>query len=98
MRTVRRCTRSRKPSVPSLCRTCSATRPASSTAGSHPTRQRKPHAASDEEAAQAHQPGTTGEYSLSTDVLGRVVERVSGMPLGTFLAERVFAPLKMNDT
>jgi CubicO group peptidase (beta-lactamase class C family) len=50
------------------------------------------------QAPLAHQPGTTWEYSLSTDVLGRVVERVSGMPLGTFLAERVFAPLKMNDT
>jgi len=50
------------------------------------------------QAPLAHQPGTTWEYSLSTDVLGRVVEKVSGMPLGTFLAERVFAPLKMNDT
>ena len=50
------------------------------------------------QAPLAHQPGTTWEYSLSTDVLGRVVEKVSGMPLGTFLAERVFTPLKMNDT
>jgi CubicO group peptidase (beta-lactamase class C family) len=46
----------------------------------------------------ASQPGTTWEYSLSTDVLGRVVEKVSGMTLGRFLAERVFAPLKMPDT
>lgn len=46
----------------------------------------------------AHQPGTVWEYSLSTDVLGRVVEAVSGMPLSAFLAERLFAPLKMTDT
>jgi len=46
----------------------------------------------------AHQPGTAWEYSLSTDVLGRVVEAASGMTLGAFLAERLFAPLKMTDT
>jgi CubicO group peptidase (beta-lactamase class C family) len=46
----------------------------------------------------AHQPGTTWEYSLSTDVLGRVVEKVSGATLGRFLDERVFGPLKMPDT
>ena len=46
----------------------------------------------------AHQPGTTWEYSLSTDVLGRVVEKVSGQPLGRFLDEWVFGPLKMPDT
>jgi CubicO group peptidase (beta-lactamase class C family) len=46
----------------------------------------------------AHQPGTTWEYSLSTDVLGRVVEKVSGMTLGKFLDARVFGPLKMSDT
>jgi len=46
----------------------------------------------------AHQPGTTWEYSLSTDVLGRVVEKVSGMTLGRFFDERIFAPLKMADT
>jgi CubicO group peptidase (beta-lactamase class C family) len=46
----------------------------------------------------ASQPGTTWEYSLSTDVLGRVVEKVSGMRLGQFFAERIFAPLKMTDT
>jgi len=45
----------------------------------------------------AHQPGSAWEYSLSTDVLGRVVEAVSGTSLGKFLAERVFAPLKMTD-
>jgi len=46
----------------------------------------------------AHQPGSAWEYSLSTDVLGRVVEVVSGTTLGRFLGERVFSPLKMPDT
>ena len=50
------------------------------------------------QAPLAHQPGTVWEYGLSTDVLGRVVEKVSGMPLGAFLAERIFAPLKIRDT
>ena len=45
-----------------------------------------------------HQPGTTWEYSLAVDVLGRVVERASGQRLGTFLEERMFKPLKMVDT
>lgn len=46
----------------------------------------------------AHQPGTTFEYSLSVDVLGRVIEVISGMPLGQFLHERLFAPLGMGDS
>jgi CubicO group peptidase (beta-lactamase class C family) len=45
-----------------------------------------------------HQPGTTWEYSRSTDVLGRVVEVVSGKTLSQFLDERLFRPLKMADT
>ena len=45
-----------------------------------------------------HQPGTTWEYGLSTDLLGRVVEAASGKRLGEFMAERVFRPLRMNDT
>lgn len=49
-------------------------------------------------APLAHHPGTAWEYGLSTDVLGRVVEKVSGMTLGAFLAERIFAPLKIKDT
>jgi CubicO group peptidase (beta-lactamase class C family) len=44
------------------------------------------------------QPGAAWNYSLSTDVVGRVVEVVSGMPLDVFLRERVFTPLAMNDT
>src|SRR5215475_15339800 len=46
----------------------------------------------------AHQPGTVWEYGLSTDVLGRVIEKVSGQSLGAFLNERLFAPLRMTDT
>ncbi len=46
----------------------------------------------------AHQPGTTWEYGRSTDLLGRIIETVSGKRLGDFLAERVFAPLAMADT
>ena len=43
-------------------------------------------------------PGDHWEYGVSTDVLGRVVEIVSGTTLGEFLNERIFAPLGMNDT
>ena len=46
----------------------------------------------------AHQPGTRWEYSRSTDVLGRLIEIISGQTLGEFLAQRVFAPLGMTDT
>jgi len=44
------------------------------------------------------QPGTRWEYSRSTDVLGRLVEVVSGQPLGIFLAERILRPLGMADS
>lgn len=43
-------------------------------------------------------PGTRWNYSVATDVLGLVVQRVSGMKLERFFAERIFAPLGMNDT
>jgi CubicO group peptidase (beta-lactamase class C family) len=46
----------------------------------------------------AHQPGTMWEYSLSTDVVGRVVESITGTTLGRFLDERLFRPLGMKDT
>lgn len=46
----------------------------------------------------AHQPGTTFEYGLSVDVLGRVIEAISGKPLGQFLQERIFKPLAMTDS
>jgi CubicO group peptidase (beta-lactamase class C family) len=45
-----------------------------------------------------YHPGTTWECSVSTDVLGRIIEVVSGAPLDQFVAERVLAPLKMTDT
>ena len=45
-----------------------------------------------------HQPGEYWEYSVSTDVLGRIVEVASGMPLDRFVAERITGPLKMADT
>ncbi|MFJ2510163.1 serine hydrolase domain-containing protein [Streptomyces griseoviridis] len=43
------------------------------------------------------EPGTEWNYSVATNVLGRVLEVVSGQPLDTFLAERVFGPLGMTD-
>jgi CubicO group peptidase (beta-lactamase class C family) len=46
----------------------------------------------------ARQPAAMWEYGLSTDVVGRVIESVSGMPLGRFLDERLFRPLGMKDT
>jgi CubicO group peptidase (beta-lactamase class C family) len=45
-----------------------------------------------------YQPGTTWEYSLAVDVLGRVVEAASGKRLGDFLSDRLFKPLRMDDT
>jgi CubicO group peptidase (beta-lactamase class C family) len=45
-----------------------------------------------------YQPGSKWEYSFGLDVLGLVVEAVSGMPLGRYLEERVFQPLGMRDT
>ncbi len=44
------------------------------------------------------QPGTRWEYGVSTDVLGRVVEVISGKSLGDFFEERIFRPLGMQDT
>ncbi len=42
-------------------------------------------------------PGTGWEYGFSTDVLGLVVEEITGQPLGTALRERVWGPLGMTD-
>jgi CubicO group peptidase (beta-lactamase class C family) len=50
------------------------------------------------QAPLAHQPGTVWEYSLASDMLGRVVEAASGKRLGDFLGERVFQPLSMRDS
>ena len=43
-------------------------------------------------------PGTGWNYSVSTDVLGAVVQRLSGQTLDQFFAQRIFQPLKMDDT
>jgi CubicO group peptidase (beta-lactamase class C family) len=43
-------------------------------------------------------PGTAWNYGLSTDVLGRLVEVVSGTTFDVFLRDRIFKPLGMNDT
>ena len=45
-----------------------------------------------------HQPGAEFEYGLSIDLLGYLVEVVSGMPLNQFFSERIFKPLGMEDT
>jgi CubicO group peptidase (beta-lactamase class C family) len=44
------------------------------------------------------QPGDAWEYSLADDVLGRLVEVISGMPFDKFLEERIFKPLGMKDS
>lgn len=44
------------------------------------------------------QPGKGWRYSVASDVLGRVVEVLSGMSLRDFFQERIFKPLAMNDT
>ncbi len=46
----------------------------------------------------AYQPGSTWDYSNSTDVLGRVIEVVSGQTLSQFLKTRLLDPLGMRDT
>lgn len=46
----------------------------------------------------AEQPGTLWDYGHSIDVLGRVIEVVSGQSLGAFLQEKLFGPLGMVDT
>ncbi|MDO0924844.1 serine hydrolase domain-containing protein [Streptomyces sp. TG1A-8] len=44
------------------------------------------------------EPGTQWNYSVAANVLGRVIEVVSGQPLDAFFAERIFRPLGMTDT
>jgi CubicO group peptidase (beta-lactamase class C family) len=48
-------------------------------------------------APLAHHPGEVWEYSMSVDILGRVVEHVAGTRLSEFLDARLFKPLKMTD-
>jgi CubicO group peptidase (beta-lactamase class C family) len=51
-----------------------------------------------QEEPLAYHPGTTWEYSHSTDVLGRIVEVVSGVTLDQFVADRIANPLGLPDT
>ena len=46
----------------------------------------------------ALQPGSAWEYGRSTDVLGHLIERVTGQPLDAYLQERILGPLGMKDT
>ena len=45
-----------------------------------------------------HQPGTVWEYSRSTDVLGALIERLTGQTLDVFLEQRILKPLGMQDS
>lgn len=45
-----------------------------------------------------HEPGVTWDYSISVDIQGALIERLTGQTLGEFLEARIFAPLKMRDT
>jgi CubicO group peptidase (beta-lactamase class C family) len=44
------------------------------------------------------QPGSSWNYSVATDILGRVIEVAAGMPLDEFFKTRIFEPLGMHDT
>ncbi len=44
------------------------------------------------------QPGTQWSYSVSVDIQGYIVEKITGQKLGDFMAANIFKPLKMNDT
>ena len=46
----------------------------------------------------AHQPGARWTYGVSHDVLGRLVEVISGQPFDVFLQQRIFTPLELTDT
>jgi CubicO group peptidase (beta-lactamase class C family) len=65
---------------------------------SRPDQTSADHAATLARLPLAHQPGTRWEYGRSTDVLGRVLEVITGKPLGEILAERIFRPVGMVDT
>lgn len=45
-----------------------------------------------------YQPGEEWQYSSATNVVGRLVEVISGQPLNEFMNERIFEPLNMTDT
>src|ERR1700745_2025607 len=56
------------------------------------------HAALVAELPLICQPGAEWNYSRSPDILGRIIEVVSGKTLGAFLTERIFVPLQMAET
>jgi CubicO group peptidase (beta-lactamase class C family) len=45
-----------------------------------------------------HQPGTQWHYGINTDIIGFLVERISGMKLGDYMQQIIFDPLQMTDT
>jgi CubicO group peptidase (beta-lactamase class C family) len=45
-----------------------------------------------------HQPGSAWEYSVSVDVQGYIVEKLSGMPYDVYVREKILRPLKLTDT
>src|SRR5215475_8510047 len=45
-----------------------------------------------------YQPGSKWVYSVSMDIQGYIIEKLSGKPLSQFMEERIFKPLKMTDT
>lgn len=45
-----------------------------------------------------HQPGTQWHYGVNTDVIGLMVERITGMKLGVYMQQVIFDPLNMKDT
>ena len=45
-----------------------------------------------------YQPGTSWRYSSAVDIQGYIVEKLTGQTLGQFMSDRIFKPLKMNDT
>ncbi len=50
------------------------------------------------QSVRPYSPGPEWNYSCATDILGRIVEVVSGKTLGAFLAECILAPLRMTET
>ncbi len=45
-----------------------------------------------------YQPGSKWVYSVSMDIQGYIIEKISGRPLPEFMEERIFRPLRMTDT
>jgi CubicO group peptidase (beta-lactamase class C family) len=45
-----------------------------------------------------HQPGTAWNYGVSTDIIGFLIEKISGQKLGEYMQENIFSPLGMKDT